>query len=294
VAHALALDPDDPASLADAAELYLSRLPASSLHSEIGLLYARRGSERLERQPKNRALLSRLALLEGQALIDLGRSREALRRLDTALSLNAHEDGKLEAQARYERAVALFELCELVPARQAFEKWLADYAKSKDASQTAAWAHHHLGLTLEMLGAAGLAERELATAKRLQPGAFPELLPVSAADFRRLVEDQAKALSPEQVADLKRVSLETAELPSLHDLTLEDPPLSPTILGLFRGQPLGEKPSEPRAIVLYRKNLLRAVHSREELVAEVRTTLLHELGHLHGADDNTLRERGLE
>jgi hypothetical protein len=56
--------------------------------------------------------------------------------------------------------------------------------------------------------------------------------------------------------DLGSISLEIADLPDLGDLTAEHPPLEPTILGLFRGPALGEAPkSEPRAIVLYRKNL---------------------------------------
>jgi predicted Zn-dependent protease with MMP-like domain len=91
------------------------------------------------------------------------------------------------------------------------------------------------------------------------------------------------------------VSLETADLPDLADLTAEEPPLAPTILGLFRGAPIGEAPeSEARAIVIYRKNLERAVASRDELVQQIRTTLLHELGHLRGEDDDALRARGLE
>jgi predicted Zn-dependent protease with MMP-like domain/TolA-binding protein len=311
--RALAADPDDPATLADAAELYLSRLAASSLHSEIALLYARRGVEVLERRPQaptgasalaearagkrparppagksDPGLYARLLLLEGQALLDLGRAREALPRLDAALQHGGPV--KHVAQVRYERAVALFELCQLAEARRAFAEWLLRYPQE----ESAAWAHHHLGLTLEMLGETAAAERELAEARRMQPEHFPALLPISAAEFREMVLAETRALPADKGADLEHVTLQTADLPDLRDLTLEEPPLSPTILGLFRGLPLGEEPSEPRAILLYRKNLLRMVRSREELVAEVRTTLLHELGHLRGADDNDLRDQGLE
>jgi predicted Zn-dependent protease with MMP-like domain len=237
-----------------------------------------------------RTLLSRLRLLEGQALLDLGRAREALVQLEALLQKGAA--AKIEDQARYERAMAHFELCELAEARRAFSEWLGRHPQ--DDAESSAWAHHHLGLVFEMQGDSAAAERELATARRLAPQHFPELLPISAADFRLIVDTEAKRLPPESAADLVRVSLETADLPDLHDLTLEEPPLSPTILGLFRGLPLGQEPSEPRAIVIYRKNLLRATKSREELVSEVRTTLLHELGHLRGADDEDLRERGLE
>jgi len=243
------------------------------------------------------ALLARLALLQGQGLLDVGRSREALRRLDAALRLYGGgkssaktADPKMEAEARYERAVALFELCQFKTARAAFEEWLAQHPKD----EALAWAHHHLGLTLEMMGEAAAAEREFALARQLEPERFFALMPIAKEEFRALVDAETQTLPKESAADLKLVRLETADLPDLDDLTVEEPPLSPTILGLYRGLPVGQEPSEPRAIVLYRKNLLRAVHSREELVTEIHTTLLHELGHLRGADDNELRERGLE
>ena len=130
--------------------------------------------------------------------------------------------------------------------------------------------------------------------RAILPEQFPEPLAVTPAAFKALVDTETRKLSPEQAADLKRVQLELAELPDPRDLTLETPPLSPTILGLFRGLPLGDEPSEPRSIVLYRKNLLRAVRSPAELIREIKKTLLHELGHLHGADEDDLREEGLE
>jgi hypothetical protein len=111
----------------------------------------------------------------------------------------------------------------------------------------------------------------------------------------------------------------------MDDLVAEKPPLSPTILGLFRGLPLDfhEHPAPPtqagragkgrralalpgpspaaaaevapdRAIVLYRRNLLRTVHDDGELDQAISRTLLHEVGHLRGEDDGSLRDRGLE
>ena len=287
--RALALDPDDPETLAGAADLFINRLPPTNDHTETGLEFARRGSRRLKRARAphgahpDRALVSRLALLEGQALNDLGRSREALMRLDAALAA-APDD----LHTRYERAVALFDLCRFAEARRAFNDVL-----SKNPHD--AWAHHHLGLTLERLNDVAGADRELARARQEAPTEFHSPIEVSASEFRGLVDVEARKLPPELRADLGRVSLETSDLPDLSDLTAEEPPLAPTILGLFRGAPLGEAPeSEQRAIVIYRKNLARAVASRDELITQIRTTLLHELGHLRGEDDDALRARGLE
>jgi tetratricopeptide (TPR) repeat protein len=301
--RALAIDPDDAETLAGAADLYINHLPASAEFSAIGVEYARRGEQRL-RAVRNREgkkpLLGRLMLLEGQGLIDLGRAREALGRLDASIATSD------TVQARYERALALFDLCRFPEARRGFQDVL-----ERDADD--AWAHYHLGLVLEQLGLAAAAESELAVARRLAPQDFVAPLPVSPAEFKAIVDKEVQALPPELRADLRHVALETAELPDLADLRAEEPPLSPTILGLFRGLPLptpAEKLSagavqpaapalppgdvEQRTIVLYRKNLLRAVKTRDELVQQVRMTLLHELGHLRGEDDDELRARGLE
>ncbi|MGZ3426308.1 MAG: tetratricopeptide repeat protein, partial [Polyangia bacterium] len=248
--RALALDPDDPETLAGAADLYINRLPPTNDHTETGLEFARRGSRRLKRVRSphgarpDRALVARLALLEGQALNDLGRSREALMRLDAALA--AVPD---DLHARYERAVALFDLCRFAEARRAFNDVLVKNPHD-------AWAHHHLGLTLERLGDVASADRELARARTEAPAEFHSPVEVSQAEFRALVDGEAKKLPTELRADLGRVNLETADLPDLSDLTAEEPPLAPTILGLFRGAPIGEAPeAEARAIVIYRKNL---------------------------------------
>jgi hypothetical protein len=49
-----------------------------------------------------------------------------------------------------------------------------------------------------------------------------------------------------------------------------------------------------RTIVLYRRNLLRTVREVPELDQAISRTLLHEVGHLRGEDDGSLRDRGLE
>ena len=309
--RALALDPDDPETLAAAANLYVNRMPgslgngnggnagngngSSSLsnadRTEIGLEYARHGTARMRRISRrganakaiDKTLLGRLALIEGQALNDLGRPREALSRLEAA---EVALPGDLHV--RFEHGMSLFDLCRFSDAKRLFSEVLERDPKD-------AWAHHHLGLVLERLGDQAGANRELATARQVSPENFKAPVEISAAEFAALVRAEAARLPPKLQLDLKKVTLETADLPDLADLTADEPPLSPTILGLFRGAPLGEAgESEPRTIVLYRKNLARAVFSKDELVTEVRTTLHHELGHLRGEDDEALKARGLE
>jgi Flp pilus assembly protein TadD/predicted Zn-dependent protease with MMP-like domain len=280
-AHALALDPDDPHTLLGAADLYLSH-GGDREYQEIGLEFARRGERRARRRDPE--LLGQLELLQGMALNDLGRSTEALPKLDEALTHDPKDE-----DARYERGVALFELCRFPDAKVALKQLLSTLPDD-------AYTHHELGLVLEQLGDSRGARAELARATELAPDDFPMLLPVSRKEFEGIVAAAIEKLPGDAKRDLSRAKVGVEDLPDVKDLTVDDPPLSPTILGLFRGEPLGDggTPLEPRAIVLYRENLVRAVHSRDELDKQVKITLWHELGHLRGADDEELRLRGLE
>jgi tetratricopeptide (TPR) repeat protein len=311
---ALALAPDDTDLLEAAADLYVNRLAQSAARSAIGLEYARRGSAILARRSRRQATRQRaaaLALLEGQALTDLGRASEALPRITTALALDASNK-----EARYDRGVALFELCRLAEARRAFERVVADDPGDADAL-------YHLALIDERDGHESDAARHFAAATAALPDTYPPPPDVSPESFAERVHAVVAALPDDLRADLGGVAVEAAELPALEDLVAEKPPLSPTILGLFRGSPLGSdsgcestpgrarasgrrprastadaQPSipapPPRSIVLYRKNLLRTVHDQAELDRAITRTLLHEIGHLRGEDDGSLRDRGLE
>jgi len=287
VTRALALEPLDPDTLVFAADLYVNRLAPSVELTEIGLVYAERAS-RMLRGGERRELAARAALLEGQALNDLGRASEALPRIEQSLRWDPEN-----LEAKYERGVSLFETCRFEEARAAFEAVLAREPRH-------AYAHHYLGLTLERFDEKQAAQH-FAKARTLRPQDFQEPLRIAPEDFKRLVDDVVRELPPDARESLQRVPLEIADLPSLADLVAEQPPLSPTILGMFRGTPEGATckpapgiPVPPRTIVLYRRNLLRVASSLEELRREIRVTLLHEIGHLHGEDDASLRARGLD
>jgi Flp pilus assembly protein TadD/predicted Zn-dependent protease with MMP-like domain len=312
LALALSISPSDPETLELAADFYVNHLPPSAERAAIGLEYARRGSRNAG---KDRERAGHLALLEGQALIDLGRSAEALRPIGTSLRYLPED-----SSARYERGVALFELCRFEEARKAFERVL-------EVEPDHAHAIFHLGLIHERLADEGEALARFAEASRRDPKSFPPVPDVSAADFAARVRRVMAALPPDVRHDLAGITVDTAELPSSDDLTAELPPLSPTILGLFRGLPLGRDDvpeaatpaarggrgprtrasggatasgnpasyaTPERAIVLYRRNILRSVQTVGELDRAIERTLLHEVGHLRGEDDGSLRDRGLE
>ena len=68
----------------------------------------------------------------------------------------------------------------------------------------------------------------------------------------------------------------------------------PRALGLFDGPPQGQRDvPQPTRIVLFVGNLITSF-AGEELDAEVETTVLHELGHYFGLEEDDLRRLGLE
>lgn len=284
-ALAIALDPEDPETLRAVADFYINGKGERSRDAlRLGLELAQRGSKRtLARRRRNAPLAADLALLEAQALNDLGRSDEALERIETALKIAPNR-----SDALHEKGVALFDLSRFGDAKAIFHKALT--IRPDDA-----FTHQMLGLTLEQLGDTAY-ESELARAVALAPAELTPPVLISQPEFQREVDAVIASLPATRLHQVKQVKVEIEDLPQLADLKAVAPPFPPTILGLYRG-PVGHAPApgdEPPSIVLYRKNLARAVKSRTELTEQIRDTLLHEIGHLEGLDEDDLRRRGME
>jgi tetratricopeptide (TPR) repeat protein len=285
-ARALALDPEHLDALLGAAHLYGVSLPSTRESDELAFLYAERGRQ-LAAEGDDEELTAEFALLSAMAANDLGEATLALER--------AEEAGRTlegDTDVAYERAVALFELCRFDEARKAFLALRSD-------SEHGAHAFQHLGLLLEREHKWPEAEASFKKARELSPEDFPPPVLLSEGDFREAVARAVRALPKDMQKDLRGVPVTTEEIPKDEDLRDGEPPLSPTILGLFRGPPLNEPcPADEkgpcRSVVLYRRNLARAVTSQDELLEQIRVTLLHEVGHLRGEDDMELAARGLE
>lgn len=279
-----ALDPDHLDGLLGAAHLYAVLLPGSREHDEVAALYAEKG---LRLAGRDASLRERFAVLSAMAHNDIGQPATALARAEMALAHAPHNP-----EALHERALARFELCR-------FQEAARDFSALVEDPVSGASAHHHLGLLLEREGRSAEAERHFARARALAPEDYPVPVPMGREEFRAAVARAVKELPVDMQRDLDGVPVAAEDLPATGDLLGGEPPLSPAILGLFRGPPLGEPcgPAEPapcRSVVVYRKNLQRATRTREELLLQVRVTLLHEVGHLRGEDDGELAARGLE
>lgn len=72
---------------------------------------------------------------------------------------------------------------------------------------------------------------------------------------------------------------------------------APDILGLYHGVALTERTSHyggvlPDRISIYREPILAMCENEDEVVEEVLITVVHELGHHFGLDDQRLHELG--
>lgn len=115
--------------------------------------------------------------------------------------------------------------------------------------------------------------------------------------FERAVEDALRSI-PEQFAPyMERLLVEVQDQPdraTLRDLDLDDPR---ELLGLYQGTPLTQRsvempPMMPDRVLIYQRNLESICRSRAELVEEIRATVLHEVGHHFGMDEDALDELG--
>jgi predicted Zn-dependent protease with MMP-like domain len=125
------------------------------------------------------------------------------------------------------------------------------------------------------------------------------MIDVSHKRFEKLVGRALDLLPPEFQAHLENVSVVIEDEPDSELLEemgfdLDDP--EDTLFGLYEGVPLTERRHDdmllPDRITIFRGPLLDWAESEEEIVEEVRITVVHEIGHFFGIDDDRLEELG--
>jgi predicted Zn-dependent protease with MMP-like domain len=111
---------------------------------------------------------------------------------------------------------------------------------------------------------------------------------VSAEAFDAMVVDQLDLLPDDMVDGLDNIVFVTEDRPE--DGTLD-------LLGLYDGVALTERGQYgfgelPDRIILYREPHLAAVDDLDQLADEIHVTLVHEIAHFYGIDDDQLHELG--
>ena len=117
------------------------------------------------------------------------------------------------------------------------------------------------------------------------------MIEMTLADFEGAVADGLDLVPPE-LADL---------IDNVVVLIEDEPPADagePNLLGLYEGTPLTERGewwaagSLPDRITIFRNPTLRMCESVEEVIEEVAVTVVHEIAHHFGIDDERLHELG--
>lgn len=118
-------------------------------------------------------------------------------------------------------------------------------------------------------------------------------------DLRRRAAEEADALYRDLPAELgARARAVPLVFEGTPDEALVRSGVAPETLGLFVGVPFAEEPTGaplPPEILLFLENLWASAGGRDaEFRAEVRRTILHEIGHYLGLDEDDLLERDLD
>ncbi|MBM3450149.1 MAG: metallopeptidase family protein [Armatimonadetes bacterium] len=116
------------------------------------------------------------------------------------------------------------------------------------------------------------------------------------AAFRAVIEETLRGVPAELRQAVDNLEFLLAEWPTpeqLGSVGLEDDDL---LFGLYEGTPIPDRENDvpvlPDIITLFWGPLLEACETEEELREEIRKTILHELAHYFGFDEDRLDELG--
>jgi predicted Zn-dependent protease with MMP-like domain len=112
------------------------------------------------------------------------------------------------------------------------------------------------------------------------------VIDVSPERFEQLVADALDGIPAELGEYMENVAV-----------FAEDRAPAPNLLGLYQGVPLTARGisysgTMPDRISIYRNTICAICNAEEEVVEQVRRTVIHEVGHHFGIGDRRLRELG--
>lgn len=161
---------------------------------------------------------------------------------------------------------------------------------------------YEMALAAERLGKEATRKKAFREVWRIEHARPPEPRPgmagISDELFVKTVEDTIQKLPPVAKRALANVAIMVEDYPE-EWVVADDDVIDPRILGLFDGPPLPMENSVsaviegPARIYLFRWNIERTCHSAEEAIEQIEITVLHEIGHYLGLDEDALDFRGL-
>lgn len=148
--------------------------------------------------------------------------------------------------------------------------------------------HELRALALTLLGRIEEADRAFARAAELDPEEYFVPFRLDGDAFDAAVEEVLAGLPDGFRRYLANVEIGVEDVPSV-ELIEEDVEFD--LLGFYLGSTAeSDDWGFPDRVVLFQRNLENISPDRDTLLAEIRDTLLHEVGHHFGMDEDTLRE----
>jgi predicted Zn-dependent protease with MMP-like domain len=122
---------------------------------------------------------------------------------------------------------------------------------------------------------------------------------VDRARFISLIHVALRDVPPPFKQHLTKIDIVVKRHPGRDDLADAGLARGESMYGFYRGIPLTERDSSynlvaPDIIHIYQEPLEEDFPDETELIAEIRATVLHELAHFFGIDDDRLEELGLD
>jgi predicted Zn-dependent protease with MMP-like domain len=114
--------------------------------------------------------------------------------------------------------------------------------------------------------------------------------------FEALVAQAIRQLPEEFQSKLENVAIIVEDRPSRDLLAQMEVPADETLFGLYEGIPLTERgfqnPLYPDRILIFQQPIEDECETDREIVEEIEVTIVHEIAHFFGLDDDYLEELG--
>jgi len=114
------------------------------------------------------------------------------------------------------------------------------------------------------------------------------VIDVNSVEFDGLVADALDQIPPELAGLMENCVVLVED---------DAPPEAPDLLGLYEGVPLTERDTQygvalPDRVLIFRRPILAICDSHEDVIEEVHITVVHEIAHHFGIEDDRLHELG--
>ena len=115
---------------------------------------------------------------------------------------------------------------------------------------------------------------------------------VSPREFESYVEEALEGVPPAFRRYLENLVVAVEEEPTEEDYEETETPDDEELFGIFRGVPYFDRDAAvshlPAQIAIFRGPILRNCATRGEAVREIRSTVIHEVGHMLGLGDEEM------